>query len=231
MALQNINDVYEFVQFQLNKNQSGNTLSQDEFNRCAAWGVLEYFKQSFGLVEQYEVGQPVAKISYENTQLITDRLKKFKQFMGGKNLPDLAIDINGYASYPPDYAHYSSIRYNGKDVIPVRDGNLGSALDNSITAPTKDYPIMVFYDDFMQFYPPDLGFVKFTYLRLPVTPYWAVTVGPDDEYIYNAAASTQIEFGQECLTDIANLIYQYAATNLKSQLNIQMAENRKEKGI
>lgn len=231
MALQNINDVYEFVQFQLNKNQSGNTLSQDEFNRCAAWANLEYFKFNFGLPEQYQVGQPVAKINYENTQLITDRLKKFKQFMGGKNLPDLAIDINGYASYPPDYVHYSSIRYNGKDVIPVRDGNLGSALDNSITAPTKDYPIMVFYDDFMQFYPPDLGFVKFSYLRLPVTPFWAVSVGSDDSYTYLPNSSTQFEWPQECLTDISALILQYASVNLKSQLNITMAENRKDKGV
>lgn len=225
-----INQMYEFIQFELNKNSSGNTLNQDEFNLCCQWANIEYFKVQLGLPEQWKVGQPTSAIAYENTQLITDRMRVFKQFKGGRDLPVLPVDINGYANYPSDYVHYSSIRYNGKDVIPVRDGNLGSALDNSITAPTKDYPIMVFYDTYMQFYPPDLGFVDFTYLKLPATPFWAVTVVNDD-YIYNSAASTQFEWGQECLTDISALILQYASVNLKSQLNIQMAENRKEKGV
>lgn len=230
MALLDINDCYEFVQFELNKNSSGNTLNQDEFNLAAKWANLEYFKFNFGLPESYTVGQPVAKINYENTQLITDRMRVFKQFKGGRDLPVLPVDINGYANYPSDYVHYSSIRYNGKDVIPVRDGNLGSALDNSITAPTKDYPIMVFYDTFMQFYPPDLQFVDFTYLRLPATPFWSVTIVNDD-YIYQPNTSVQFEWPDECLTDISNLILQYASINLKSQLNITMAENRKEKGV
>jgi hypothetical protein len=228
--MQNINDIYNFVQFELNKNQSGDTLNQDEFNLACGWANLEYFKFNFGLPEQYKVGQPSAAINYENTQLITDRLRKFKQFKGGRDLPSLAVDVNGQALYPSDYVHYSSIRYGFKDVTPVRDSNLGSALDNSITAPDKSYPIMVFYDTYMQFYPMDLDFVNFTYLRMPVTPFWAVTI-VNDSYVYDSLRSIQFEWGQDSLTDIANLILSYAARNLKDQLNLQGSERRKTEGI
>lgn len=225
-----VNDIFEFVNYELTKAQSGNTMNKDEFNRSLKWANLEYFKMNFSLPESWQVGQPVSAISYENTQLITDRMKAFKQFKGGRNLPSLSIDADGQALYPSDYVHYSSIRYQNNVVVPVRDDALGDALTDSITPPTAKYPIVVFYNDYMQFYPTNLGFVDFTYLRVPVTPYWDATI-VNDAYVYKANTSIQLEWDDTCKTDICNLIIGYVARNLKDQLNLVGSENRKDSGV
>lgn len=227
--MRTVNDIYIFVQFELNKHSSGNTLNQDEFNACLAWANIEYFKVNMGLPEEYQVGQPQSKIGYEYTQLITDRMSKFKQWKGGQNLPSMPIDADGRANYPVDYVHYSSIRYNNRPVVPVRDSEIGDALIDSITAPTEKYPICAFYDNFIQFYPITLSFVDFTYLRMPVTPFWAVNIVNDD-YVYDANRSIQFEWGDECITDLANLVLKYASINLKANVNLQMAQARQDKG-
>ncbi len=225
-----INDIYNFVQYELNKSQNGSTLNQDEFNLACQWANLEYFKTYYGLPEQYRVGQPQANISYEQTQLIIDKMSRFKQWKGGQNLPVMAVDVDGRAPYPSDYIHYSSIRYNNRSVTILRDDEIGDALTDSITPPTLQYPVCAFFDNFLQFYPVNLGFVDFTYLRLPVTPFWAVTIDAEDNYVYNANASVQFEFDQISLTDIAALILGYAAQNLKDTFSETMAQQRKNSG-
>jgi uncharacterized membrane protein len=71
--------------------------------------------------------------------------------------------------------------------------------------------------------------VDFTYLRLPVEPYWAVTI-VNDSYQYNESRSVQFEYPQECFTDLANLIIGYASVNLQSQINLQASQLRKTEG-
>lgn len=224
-----INDIYNFCQFELNKHSSGNTLNQDEFNICLRWANVEYFKIQIGLPEEYQVGQPQARIGYEYTQLITDRMSKFKQWKGGQNLPSMAIDKDGRAPYPADYVHYSSIRYNNRPVVPVRDSEVADALIDSITFPTEKYPICAFYDDFIQFYPTNLSFVDFTYLKMPREPFWAVTI-VNDEYQYDENRSIQFEWGDESMTDIANLVLKYASINLRANMNLDQATARQDKG-
>ena len=74
-----------------------------------------------------------------------------------------------------------------------------------------------------------MGFVNFDYLRMPETPVWGYTV-VNDQPVYNTATSVQLEWSEIYHLDIANLILQYAANNLRDQLAIQIANNRKTTG-
>ena len=62
-------------------------------------------------------------------------------------------------------------------------------------------------------------------------PVLAFTYDANNDYVYDAANSTQFDFPQVCLPDIANLIYEVMAGNLKSQLDLQIAQQRKVQGI
>lgn len=225
-----VNSIYEYCLWQLNKEQSGNSLSPDQFNSGLAWSNLEYFKLKYGLSEDYQAGRPVAPVTYEISQKIMDDMRSLRTVLGGKNAPALPIDVNGWAEIPPDYLHVSSIKYNGTTIEILREDFLGDRLTNSIKYPSKENPICVMQENYISFYPKDLGFVEFSYLRLPQTPVWGYTI-VNDQPVYNSATSVQSEFPSDCQTDIGNLILHYAAANLRDQLSLQLSEQRKKAGI
>jgi hypothetical protein len=225
----NVNEIRDWVNFELNKHQTGNTLNKDEYNLCLAWANAEYFKVKYGLPEEYRPGAPLPSQAYAVTQKIIDDLRRVLVAKGGKGSPKLRIDINGWADIPSDYVHYSSIRYEGKAVEIISNDVIGDRLQSSITYPNKKYPICALYADYIQFYPKDLGFVDFDYLRMPVTPVWAATI-VNDEYVYDPTKSVQLEWPVDTHTDIANLIVKYASINLRDFQTTGIAANRQDKG-
>ena len=226
----NVNEIRDWVNFELNKHQSGNTLNQDEYNLCLAWANLEYFKTKYGLPEQYRPGMPIPSQAWAVTQENIDALTPFLMSLGGRDLPQLKVDIDGRATIPSDYVHYSSIRYNGKAVEVISNDVIGDRLQSSIVYPDKKYPVCSFYGNgYLQFYPTDLGFVSFDYLRLPATPYWAATI-VNDEYVYNPNKSVQFEWSPITHTDLANLVLKYASENIRDFQMTQIASVRQDKG-
>ncbi len=224
-----VEEIRNWVNFELNKHQSGNTLNQDEYNLSLAWANQQYFKTKYGLPEEYRPGQPLPTQAFQVTQKIIDDMRPFLLSKGGKNLPQLAIDQNGFANYPSDYIHLSSIRFENRPIQSVANDVLGDKLISPIVAPTKKYPICCFYNDYIQFYPTDLKFVDFDYIRMPVTPFWGVDI-VNDEYVYNPNKSVQLEWPEQTHIDIANIILEYASVNLRDFQMTQISENRKDKG-
>lgn len=224
-----VEEIRLWVDFQLNKNQTGGTLSPEEYNLCLSWANQEYFKLKYGLPEQYRPGQPLPAQAWAVTQENIDALSPFLKAKGGRDYPKLKVDIDGRATIPSDYVHYSSIRYEEKAVEVLSNDVIGNRLQSPIVYPDKKYPIGTFYAGYIQFYPKDLSFVDFDYLRMPSTPVWAYTL-VNDVAVYNSNASVQLEWSAIFHMDIANLIVMYAANNLRDQLAIQIANNRKTQG-
>lgn len=225
----NVEEIRQWANFELNKHQTGNTLNQEEYNLCLAWANREYFKTKYGLPEEYRPGMPLPRQAYPVSQKIIDDLRKFLVVMGGKNAPLLTIDVNGFADIPSDYIHVSSIRYQGRAVEFLSDDVIGDRLQSSIVYPDEKYPVCVFYNNYLQFYPKTLGSAEFTYLRMPVTPFWAATI-VDDEYVYDPTKSIQLEWPEDTHVDISNLIIKYASENLRDFSMTQLATNRQDKG-
>jgi hypothetical protein len=226
----NVNEIKLWVEFQLNKNQSGNTLNKEEYNSALNMANLEYFKLKYGLPEEYRPGQPLPRQAWSVTQENIDALSPFLMGKGGRDLPQLKIDSNGYATIPTGYVHHSSIRYNGRSVEVVSNDVFGDRIQSPIVFPDEKYPICTFYAGYIQFEPKALGYVNMDYLRLPVTPIWAATI-VNDEYVYNPAGSTQLEWGEVYHMDIANLVLKYASVNIRDFQMTQLANQRQDKGL
>lgn len=224
-----IDEIYQWVNLELNKSQTGGTLSPEEFNLAAKFANQQYFKIKYTLPEEYQVGNPVPRQAYPLTQENIDALSPFLKAKGGKDYPPLKLDKDGRAELMSDYVHYSSIRFGIRPVEVVSNDVLGDRLFSSIVYPTETYPICCFYSGYIQFYPITMRFVNFDYLRMPETPVWGYTV-VNDQPVYNPATSVQLEWSEIYHLDIANLILQYAANNLRDQLAIQIANNRKTTG-
>lgn len=217
----NINDFYKSVQSFANKEQRG-FITPSEFNDYASRAVMESFMQK--------------SMAYQSTQKISDDLRPFIKPV------TLDVDAEGKVLYPTDYVHLSSVKYIkvttvGKTTVktpieltPVDDNELAYRLNSRIVKPSKDYPILTYYDSYMKVFPIDLKRVELTYLRQPVTPFWASTT-VNNRPVYDAANSVNIEFPFEVYNELLVKVLSYVGITLREGVLMQYAENKNQQGI
>jgi hypothetical protein len=205
---------------------------------------IDFFKQRYGLPQEYQPGMPLPKMSYEITQKITDDLRDLKVRMG-QDVATMAIATNGRATIPTDYIHFSSARYNQitdntcgnlatrpRAIEHLSDAQIGDRLGDSIKMPTLKNPVFVTYAGYFQFYPKTVSNVEFTYLRMPKTPvYGYVADNTTDDDTYDETTSVHFEYPEDCFNDIVSMCLGYIGINLRSSELLQYAEMQKEKGV
>jgi hypothetical protein len=237
-------DIYQFVNFRLNKEQSGRVFTPENFNLACSFADFELMKLKYGLPEQYRPGSPVPAQGWEITQEITDALSHLKVYMGGKNEAQLLIDKNGYANIPDNYLHYSAIAHVDYDsncsdeeqeeirtpVEVVKDGDWDPRISDTLTKPDMEYPICRFNSGYIEFRPRKLGAVDFTYLRQPIPAVLGYTIDANYNIVYDELTSTQPDWPVQMYNELAVILYNWMAVNVQSQVNIQDAQQRKIQG-
>lgn len=230
----NLGEILTFVNFQVNKHQSGNTLNAEEYNACLKYANIEYMRVVLGLPESYQPGAAIPKIGAEQTEVISNRLKNFKVWLGAPGTARLPINKTGIANLPTDYVHYSSIRYEKSDgtsvvVEVLNDQFLEDRLSDSLKKPTLKHPVANIFNDKIMFYPNGLSRVHFKYYRVPKTPYYAVTISEDEE-IYDPSKSIELEWPEIDHNNIVPFILEYVSNNLRDTFEYQNAVRRKLQG-
>lgn len=218
-----IQQIYNLVNYITNKEQFGRTLKVSDFNLACEAAIYNLIKKRYGLPEHYSPGMPLPEQAWEITQKITDDLRILKKWLGGQNYPKMSLDQYGRAAIPEDYWHHSSMRYtgNGQENVQVevlKDDEIGARLDNPNRSPDYANPICVFYHNYIQFFPRDLQFVDFTYLRLPTVPVYAVTTDPEtDVQTYDPVNSVQLELPDDMHPDFVWYVLNYIGVNLRAE--------------
>ena len=237
----NLQELLDYLNFVINKEQSGNSLKPKNYNTLLYVSNIEYFNKKFGLPEEYRPGHPFPSQAWETTQNMTDSLRKFKVKLGYDNTP-LVISSNGKADIPANYAHYSSLRYNlainencdstisMRSIDILTDAQWADRVGSSINPPSYEYPICMFQNNYIQFLPLDLKFVEFTYLRFPETPSYIYTVDSYDNIVYDAINSIQLEWEDNDIMNIAKLILSKIGINLRETSIVNYAEMQKQMG-
>lgn len=232
-----VDEVKLFVDYISNKEQSGNALSPDEFNRLLKASSLDFSRYIYGAAEVYQNTKSAPTVGYETIQYVTDAVSVLKV------KTDISL-IFGAATLPTDYAHVSSIRYNyvkkskcegdsdttkEVPVEVVKDDKLGERLSSDVNSPTERYPICVFYNGSIQVYPKTCRKVIFTYLKVPATPFRAYTMTGDID-VYDPSGSTQIEFPEIYHIEICRIILSYMGINLRDNELQAFNERYKQQG-
>jgi len=235
----NLQELLDYINFVANKDQRGGTLKPAKYNTALASANIKLFLTELGLEEQYQPGMPMPRRVWEITQNITEALRRFKIYMGEAGTMPLQVNSDGWGTLPKNYAYPSALRYRyvKKDKttrdIPVdvlTDKEASDRLQSIITTPTLRYPIAIFHDDHIQFYPKNIQFVQFIYLRLPVQPVYGFSVDANDNVVYVPATSTELEWGDEYHYRIANIILDEWSTSIKDAEVAQFAEKNKIRG-
>lgn len=232
-----VDELKRFVEFIINKEQSGNSITPDQFNLLLGRASDDYFKLKYGLPEEYQPGSPLPRQAYAVSQKIIDDLRPFIK------TGSLTIDAEGKGKYPTDYVHVSAVRYMfitqdecgdpkavEKTVTELEDNQVAEISSHSLRFPTKEYPYYTFYSDHIQFFPNDLNTVKFNYLKYPEQAVWGFEI-ENDVAVYNPDTSTQLPWPKITHNDIARMILSYEGINLREQQLIQYVETIKAKGV
>lgn len=240
----NIWDIYNENLDRINKEQSGRSFSVEQFNRVARFVNILYLKQRIGLPEDYQLGAALSPIRWQVSQKISDDIQHLLVWMGGPSVPALKVDAEGNAKIPSDYAAFSSCYYMyqrdncGKNELPtprpiqfVGDGVFADRMACAINKPTPKHPIAKWGGNNMHFQPIGINMVSFSYIRMPAEPNLVVSIDTNNDYVYNASQSTQFEFPQTCIPDIANMIFMIMSGSMQSPLHIQLSQQQQQKGI
>lgn len=212
----NINEVRNFLLFIANKSQSGGVFTTAQFNLAAQRAQMEFFNA------EYKKWKTNMEISDAIRTLITS----------------LAVGVPATGKYklPTDYIHTTSIRKyfakdNGKSIeVPVREiqpNELGDLLQSETSMPTKRFPIGAVYSTFIQFYPTDIGNIKFEYFRTPKDPKWGYAI-VNNRQVYDAATSQDFEIDNEYHNQIVMNMADYLGINIRENDLINWSKGERQ---
>jgi hypothetical protein len=212
----NIDDIKEFIEFVVNKVQSGNSVTPDQFNLSADRAQMVIYEADYD--------------KWRRTKDASDFILSFVKTV------DLAISSIGYALYPLDWQHSLDIksyyvRSNGQGIfVPIVESvqkDWGTVESSLLLIPNKRFPKFSEYADHIEFLPRDLGVARFSYFSRPVKPIWAYTV-VNNRPVYDPTNSVQFQESEYAMDRIIPEILSYYGVNLKDSMLAQYSEMFKQ---
>lgn len=253
----NIDNLYRFVQFIANKEQSG-FIKPSEFNLATESAQMQLFMERYSNPAEYQPGSGKARTGYNQTQKINDDLRIFIK------RTTLSVDASGLMQYPLDYMHFSSathsfivqqkpsrvinedcedcekntrtktpgkIRTYTRAVRPVDDMELAKIIGSWIVKPSKHHPVLAFYEEGVQYHPQDIGSVDFVYLRKPKEAMWGYSLDASGRPVYSIGASVDLEWPEQVFNEIAIRVLAFVGINLREPDLAQYSEGKRQTGI
>ena len=99
----NIDEMYRFVQFVANKEQSG-FIKPTEFNLAVDRAQMQLFMERYNNPAEYQPGRPIPRVAYQQTQKISDDLREFIRRVNITKTGTVFL-------YPNDYIHFSKANH------------------------------------------------------------------------------------------------------------------------
>jgi len=252
-----VDNLYKKVEYIINVSRTGNRLGPAQFNSLMNEEQDNLFLQRLGLPETYPMGNPTPKVGYQTSKIHKD-LSPFKRKInvqldgGGRAMNsaypndyymDTAYRVRAIVPIADDalnkecasngiYGGTQDQVYNVYE-IPVHhldSDKIGHRLTSRNLGPKLWHPMAALYGDHTQFYP--IGAyteVVMDYLKRPARGEWAynsVSTIP----VYDAAGSTDLEWDESLLNNLAFRICSRVGINLSKQEKVQYSEAKIQQG-
>ena len=210
----NIDDFHSTFFSLVTKDQSGDSMSPEEFNRILWLSMLDLVDEYYSPLQTSRNGVQIMP-SWEEIDRISDTI-------GVWLVPkDLAVE-NGKAAMPEDYYHFGSLRILSiegeckdqsiftRPIKLVRDSEFAYRSCDPLVKPTLRDPIaqrMGFSDDHPHGYllvaPNDVTMIRLHYIRYPKKPVWGYTFDPATTLVvYDPNTSVDIEFRENMMSPL-----------------------------
>ena len=218
-----INSVVQKSFLLINKAQGGGYASDDDVtNFCNIINTAI-------LNEDYE--------RFQETQKLTDRVKSFIR------KKQLYAPNTGQLAYPKDYFYFVALRTykydqfiklkteceaTGKNpdyssipqvtIKSIDNDKLGILNQSEIYQPSVRFPYAVFYDEFIQIYPIDLGYCTLDYIQQPMPVKWATVIDPQTGLpVYDPINSIDFEWDATVENEIIKRFCQLFSVEVREE--------------
>lgn len=145
--------------------------------------------------------------------------------------PTIITLTNGQYTLPVDFIHeIGQITSGAVDgmVDTVDRAALAKRLSNNLVPPSLNYPICVFYQTYIQFYPINITNVKFSYLKKPVQPIYATTIS-NGRQVYDDVNSVDVEWNEVDLVKVTTRAMSVLGINLEDMKLVEWSESKENK--
>lgn len=204
----NINKFRETYNFLLKANTRGRNTAK-EFNEAVNYASRKIYMDFYGNQQMYAPNRAVSRISYEESQRISDALKPFKS-----EPTPISVSLNKFQT-PKDNQHVISVRYNGIDVKRFDEDEIGTVLNSSIVAPTKEYPAYVEYPAYLKVYPSTISTISVVYLKKPTDAKWAYTLDANGREVYDSVNSVDLQWNEDMYNQLMAVTLEMTGLTLK----------------
>jgi len=244
-----VQEAHSRVRLQLNKELVG-YVTPGDIDRALDRAQLAEFFDLHGNFQEYQPGRPIPRKSYGVTQKISEDLAPFREWISftADNF-DLVTERygtgpDGVLVLPDDYIHYTGLYDSTNSYIEIVDEDeIALRLDNSIIAPSADYPAGVLGGTGgtvngvdietrrkIQLFPESPIAGKLWYLRRPAKPVYSFTQS-GRTITFDSETSTDPEWGDIAMERIINRTCSILGEHLQDQMSVQYGEMKTDKGL
>ena len=234
-------DVYSITNYLINKHQTGNAFSPEEFELMYNHSSLKLFKRRLGMPEEYQLQTKYTQMGYADTTRILTDLADFVvikdnpglKFTGGKtSIPSDMLYPLGMTYKKPIVGATCETDYDLRNVELIDGGEHTMRIVSMLKPINGEYPIYEFSGNDILIFPKEIQYTDFVYLRKPTDIVFATTTNATTgEIEYDASKSVESEWNDLAKVDIITLLLGSAGLNLRSNEILQVAESIKTKGI
>ena len=174
-----VEEIRFFVFSVSNRDQTGNSLTPNEYNSYLGRANEELFNLGLRIEDN-------GTRTFNSAQVSADTYSPFL-----KEIP--LTGIAGVFNFPSDYRHTVSANTTlSRPVTVVTKNQFYQILIDHVNFPTLQYPYATILNGSF-FVQPSMTDITFCYLRKPAVPFWNWTVINDEE-VYNPVGSVQLEY-------------------------------------
>lgn len=226
----NVNSVYRVVLAVLNKEQRG-YLTPDQFNRLGKQAQLDLFEKSFYDYNRQLTKRNVQGVNSEYGDIADNIEEKIDLFAKSATLT-LANNATTVAA-PNDL--YRTVQVVTSDrsteIEKIKKSEYTIYASSKLSAPSASFPVYYFDNNVFNILPQSVTNPVIDYIRKPLDPSWAYTVGGNGQYIYDSVNSQDFEIHPSDETDLVVKILAYAGVVIKDPTVIQVAQQQEVNNI
>lgn len=240
-----INEFKTWFEFLVKKSGKMDYIDPAQFNQLTNQALQEWTMSVYGNPSQYQPGRPIPLVAYELTQKQIDDLRHLitnRDFLitnGQVPIPDGSTVTDNTNQIAPAYLHWTALynyyvlsdnTYTERDIEVVRSNDIGRRVTSLINEPTLKRPVAEIRDTYIQVWPKTVNFVRFEYLRYPLTAVWNYTI-INNRPVYTAAGSVDIDAPKEVMNMLVMMALSFAGIEMREADLINYAEQMKKEGV
>lgn len=207
-----LNDIRRIIALILGKRaEEIRELTPDNFSALLHYNSLRYFHRRTGIPDEYQPGMPILRETVELVRANSMTMLPFIMVRGDQDgHPVIHINEYGYGSYPDDFyfplvlSYAASVTFKTIPIEIYSNTDFIRKKDDVLEKATFKYPMATFHSK-IQIAPIGIRRISMTYLRLPITPFFAVKY-ENGINVYDSDNSVELEWNDIAIHSIIGLM-------------------------